>query len=251
MSESPEERKIRLANQLAPWRAHVEQTRADNPNMSYKDVLTEASRTNPDPKYQKTASANPKGPYAGTVGQHRGVSLGAAKNLFRSHYRGKSTRSMRADLSRARKEGRVLTPCTTRKDVNGREVCIPRKNDTEGAKRSYLYRRSNGPAYYDMAGLDDGSLIADRKNNKGVYRKIRTKKERVQAGGAAAAGAKPTTFQPLGMNGSACIPLRELDCAKHPACTWRKYGRAKSKSCGRKPSPRTKKMKGGMSDYEE
>lgn len=34
--------------------------------------------------------------------------------------------------------------------------------------------------------------------------------------------------------GSACSPLKEDDCRKHPACSWGKHGRSSVMSCGRK-----------------
>jgi hypothetical protein len=174
MSESAKERKARLNRQLAPWRAHVASVKASNPGMSYKAVLAEASRTNPNPKYQKAASKNPRGPYRGAVGQHRGVSLAEARRLFRSYYANKSPRSMRTDLSRARKAGRVLSPCKTKSTSAGKRVCVARKSDSKDGKRSYLYRRNSGPSYYDMKGLDEGSRKGDKKKKgKGAYRKVR------------------------------------------------------------------------------
>ena len=152
--------KQQLAQNLAPWRAHLDAFREQNPGMSLKESMQAASATydSPAKRAREAAAANKKS-YPGAVGQKRGVSLAEARKLFRQYYSGKSVRGMRTDLTRARKAGRVLSPCKTRKNRAGRTVCSPRaKGD-----RSYLYRRSNGPKYYDMKGLDEGSKGSSRR----------------------------------------------------------------------------------------
>ena len=152
--------KEQLAANLAPWQAHVAAFRAANPGMSLKESLKAASETYDSPaKRARAAAAANKKTYPGAVGQKRGVSLAEARKLFRQYYAGKSVRGMRTDLTRARKAGRVLTPCKTRKNAAGRTVCSPR----QAGDRSYLYRRANGPKYYDMEGLDEGSKGQSRR----------------------------------------------------------------------------------------
>jgi hypothetical protein len=156
----PRQTKSQLAKNLAPWRAHLDSFRAANPGMTLKESMQGASATysSAAKTARQQAAANRKS-YPGAVGQKRGVSLAEARKLFRQYYSGKSVRGMRTDLSRARKAGRVLSPCKTRKNKAGKSVCSPRaKGD-----RSYLYRRSNGPKYYDMKGLDEGSGKASRR----------------------------------------------------------------------------------------
>ncbi len=152
--------KQQLAQNLAPWRNHLATFRAQNPGMSLKESMQAASASydSPAKRAREAAAANRK-TYPGAVGQKRGVSLSEARKLFRQYYAGKSTRGMRTDLTRARKAGRVLTPCKTRKNSKGRNVCSPRSK----GDRSYLYRRANGPKYYDMKGLDEGSGKASRR----------------------------------------------------------------------------------------
>ena len=152
--------KEQLAANLAPWRSHLAAFRASNPGMSLKESMQAASATYSSPaKATREAAAANRKTYPGAVGQKRGVSLSEARKLFRQYYSGKSVRGMRTDLTRARKAGRVLTPCKTKKNTKGNTVCSPRaKGD-----RSYLYRRSNGPKYYDMKGLDEGTKGVSRR----------------------------------------------------------------------------------------
>ena len=152
--------KQQLAANLAPWRAHLASFRASNPGMSLKESMQAASATysSPAKAAREAASAN-RTTYPGAVGQKRGVSLSEARKLFRQYYSGKSVRGMRTDLTRARKAGRVLTPCKTKKNRKGNTVCSPRAK----GERSYLYRRSNGPKYYDMKGLDEGTKGVSRR----------------------------------------------------------------------------------------
>jgi hypothetical protein len=152
--------KQQLAANLAPWRAHLDAFRAANPGMSLKASMQGASATYTSAaKTARQADDANRKSYPGAVGQKRGVSLSEARKLFRQYYSGKSVRGMRTDLTRARKAGRVLSPCKTKKNRVGNTVCSPRaKGD-----RSYLYRRSNGPKYYDMKGLDEGSKGSSRR----------------------------------------------------------------------------------------
>ena len=152
--------KQQLAANLSPWRTHLSNFRASNPGMSLKESMQAASATYSSPaKAAREAAAANRKTYPGAVGQKRGVSLAEARKLFRQYYSGKSVRGMRTDLTRARKAGRVITPCKTKKNKKGNTVCSPRaKGD-----RSYLYRRSNGPKYYDMKGLDEGTKGSSRR----------------------------------------------------------------------------------------
>ena len=164
--------KEELAANLAPWQAHVAAHREANPEQSLKEALKAASMTYVDGQGRdhaaRQAAKAEKKHYPGAVGQKRGVSLAEARKLFRQYYAGKSVRGMRTDLTRARKAGRVLSPCKTRKNSAGRTVCSPRK----AGDRSYLYRRSNGPKYYDMKGLDEGSAgVSRRKVRKDAGKK--------------------------------------------------------------------------------
>ena len=132
-------------------------------------------------------------------------------------------------------------------------------NYTSNLVNDSRYLRS--PHRYDFKGVDDGKKVRKPRSalqvkNDKAMRAENSPLHLRQAGGVR--GRKPKVHKVtghlkphMGSNGSACRPLVSRDCEKHPACVWRKYGKAKSKSCGRKPSPRTKKMKGGMSDYEE
>lgn len=172
--------KQQLAANLAPWRAHLASFRASNPGMSLKESMQAASATYSSPaKVAREAASANRTTYPGAVGQKRGVSLSEARKLFRQYYSGKSVRGMRTDLTRARKAGRVLTPCKTRRNNAGRSVCSPRKK----GERSYLYRRSNGPKYYDMKGLDEGTKGSSRRavrkdtGKKRVKRKASPKKK--------------------------------------------------------------------------
>ena len=174
--------KQQLAKNLAPWRNHLAAFRAQNPGMSLKESMQAASATYTSAaKTAREAAAANRKTYPGAVGPKRGVSLAEARKLFRQYYSGKSARGMRTDLTRARKAGRVLSPCKTRKNRAGKSVCSPRaKGD-----RSYLYRRSNGPKYYDMKGLDEGSKGASRRKvrkDSGKKRGKRSAKKSMRGG---------------------------------------------------------------------
>jgi len=176
----PKLNNAQLKANLAPWREHLDAFKNANPGMSLKDAMKGASVTyTSKAKIARKAAEAKRESYPGAVGQKRGVSLSEARKLFRQYYSGKSVRGMRTDLTRARQAGRVLTPCKTKKNTAGRSVCSPRKK----GERSYLYRRSNGPKYYDMKGLDEGTKGASRRavrkdtGKKRVARKASPKKK--------------------------------------------------------------------------
>jgi len=123
--------------------------------------------------------------------------------------------------------------CSKASNGNKNRLCtVGRKSGR--CKKSTAGKADN--AHKNPANVARGkALMANLRETNRVARGRRASPKKSAKRGRPSKAMKVTSHEArLGKKGSACRGLSKKDCGRHPACDYRKFGKAKSPSCGRK-----------------
>ena len=122
--------------------------------------------------------------------------------------------------------------CSKSANGNKNELCtVGRKSGR--CKKSTRGKAAN--AHKNPANVARGkALMANLRETGRVARRAKKASPKRRRGRPSKAMKHTGHKARLGKKGSACRGLSKSDCLKHAACDFRKFGRAKSPSCGRK-----------------
>ena len=122
--------------------------------------------------------------------------------------------------------------CSKSANGNKNELCtVGRKSGR--CKKSTAGKASD--AHKNPANVARGkALMANLRETGRVARRAKKASPKRRRGRPSKAMKHTSHEARLGKKGSACRGLSKSDCEKHPACDFRKFGKAKSPSCGRK-----------------